>query len=278
MTAGARRMPMMMRGSRGARYTAVLAAILAGTLTLASAAEAKGEPKGVAQEEVAAEAADPGGWHHFQAGWQEFVDFAWAQILISFLVAIILGAALAYHPRSFGKASTLEEVEQPKIYLMYAVVGALIGQICGHSTTMAYVIFGLGGLFRFRTDVGPARDTGRLILVTLVGVLCGLMKPVPAVLATAVGWVLIYLLESRVAHRLTVKGLEPQVLAESASAYRSVIEELGISILSEKKNFVKKQVAFVFRVAGGLDVDDLTEELKAGVRENLQGAIDWESS
>jgi len=101
---------------------------------------------------------------------------------------------------------------------------------------------------------------------------------VPAVLATAVGWVLIYLLESRVAHRLTVKGLEPQVLAESASAYRSVIEELGISILSEKKNFVKKQVAFVFRVAGGLDVDDLTEELKAGVRENLQGAIDWESS
>jgi len=41
---------------------------------------------------------------------------------------------------------------------------------------------------------------------------------------------------------------------------------------------VKKQVAFVFRVAGGLDVDDLTEELKAGVRENLQGAIDWESS
>jgi hypothetical protein len=173
-------------------------------------------------------------------------------------LAVILGAAIAYHPRSFGKAATLEEVEQPKIYLMYAAVGALIGQICGHSELMAYVIFGLGGLFRFRTDVGPARDTGRLILVTLVGVLCGLMKPVPAVIATAVGWVLIYLLESRVAHRLTVKGLEPQVLAESASAYRSVIEELGVSILSEKKNFVKKQVAFVFRVAGGLDVEDLT--------------------
>jgi hypothetical protein len=235
-----------------------------------STALAKAMPKGAVPP-------NPGGLQNLLEGLEEFLSWDWLYVFTSLFVAAALSAVLAYHPKTHGKALTLEEVDQPKIFLMYSLVGALIGQICESSQYMAYVIFGLGGLYRFRTDVGPARDTGRLILATLIGVLCGLMKFVPAVVATGFGWVLIYFLESRVTHRLMIKGVEAAVLQQAADAYREVLVDNHITILSEKKNVVKKQIAFVFKAPGEFDPDQL-EQLFKDIPPKLQGAIDWESS
>jgi len=199
------------------------------------------------------------------------------QILLSFVLAVVLGAFIAYHPRSYGKAMTLADVEQPKIYLMYSLVGAVVAMIVRVQPAMAFVVFGIGGLLRFRTDVGAAKDTGRIILVTCAGLCCGLQLYTVAVLGTAFGWVLIHFLEARVAHRVVIKGLGPDVLAQAAAAYNRVLEENGAAILSEKKNFVKQQVGFVFRAPGILDREEM-EELFKSIDPKLQGAVDWVSS
>ena len=213
--------------------------------------------------------------------WNCWLDFGegplLVQILLSFVLAVVLGAFIAYHPRSYGKAMTLADVEQPKIYLMYALVGALVAMIVLVERSMAFVVFGIGGLLRFRTDVGAAKDTGRIILVTCVGLCCGLQLYTVAVLGTAFGWVLIQFLEAREAHRVVIKGLGPEVLAQAAEAYNRVLQENGADILSEKKNFVKQQVAFVFRTPGGLDRDEM-EGLFKSIAPDLQGAADWVSS
>jgi hypothetical protein len=262
------------QGTPGARRS-LAAAVALGSAVLACPAWAQQLPaagKGADEPLI-----DLGEWVSFLKGWKGFMDWSPLEILAGVLVSLILAAVIAFHPRTYGKATTLDEFEQPKVFLMYALVGAMVGLICGFSPPMAFVIFGLGGLFRFRTEVGQARDTGRLILVTLVGILCGLMQFVPAVIATAVGWALILLLERTVVHKVTIKGLEQQVLAQAADAYREVLAENGIVLLSEKKNINKKQVAFVIRAPGGLDREEL-EALFKDIPPKLQGAVDWESS
>jgi len=48
-------------------------------------------------------------------------------------------------------------------------------------------------------------------------------------------------------------------------------------VMSEKKNFLKGQLAFVFRAPGKLDREQL-EVLFKDIPPKLQGAPDWEQS
>ena len=217
-------------------------------------------------------------WKEFLKDWQGFNNWPLlVSVLVSLLLSVVLALPIAYHPRSWGKASSLEEAEQPKIFMMYGLVGAVVAQIVKAYPSMSLVVFGIGGLLRFRTDTGPARDTGRVILVTCVGLCCGMGLYLVAVEATVFGWLLIYWLERQAAHKVSIKGLEPPILAQAADAYREVLVENGLSVMSEKKNFLKKQVAFVFRAAESLGPDDL-EQLFKDIPPKLQGAVDWESS
>src|SRR5262245_34159804 len=92
-------------------------------------------------------------------GWDRFTD-VWFMLdmAVVLVLAVLLGAAIAYHPLSRSKASSIAELEQPKTFIMYALVGALIGLIVPHYPVMGMVIFGIGGLLRFRTEIGPAKD------------------------------------------------------------------------------------------------------------------------
>src|SRR5882762_9040337 len=190
------------------RSALVFLALLAGVLLVLCCREAvamKGLP-------INAEDIKPGPGE----GWGAFTKVQiLTDIVVSLALAAVLGATIAYHPRVYGKAMTLEEFDQPKIFIMYSVVGAVVAQIVRAWPTMSIVIFGIGGLLRFRTDAGPARDTGRVILVTCIGLCCGLSIFPVAILASLVGWVLIFLLEARVVHRMVVKGIDTANLVKS---------------------------------------------------------------
>src|SRR3954452_3105070 len=150
-------------------------------------------------------------------GWEGLTEL-WliADMAMVLLLAVLLGAVIAYHPTSRRKAATLEELEQPKTFIMYAMVGAVIGVIVSVYPVMGPVIFGIGGLLRFRTDVGPAKDTGRVILAVVVGVAAGLKLMMVAVFAAAFGWLLIWALERQPFGRLQVKGLVGSAIPRAA--------------------------------------------------------------
>jgi len=212
------------------------------------------------------------GWDAFLDGWR-LLDMA-----IVFLLAAFLGAVIAYHPRTRAKASTLTELEQPKTFIMYALVGAVTAKIVEANSAMAFVVFGIGGLMRFRTDVGPAKDTGRVILTAVVGVCCGLKLLVVAVGATAFGWVLLWLLEKETFTRLLVKGLPHDIVGPAAEAHRRVLSQRGIRILGERKKMLEGQVAFVLATPEGFDREQLELLFVAGIPESMRGALDWDVS
>ena len=210
-------------------------------------------------------------------GWRGFTDVAFlGQALLALTLATLLGALLAYHPRRHHTVDSVEAAEAPKVFVLYAVIGAAIGiMVLKYGLVVGFVVFGIGGLTRFRTDLPNAPDTGRLILITLVGLSCGLDLPHLAVLTAAFGFAVLMVLDARATYHIEVKGLDRTVVRPAADAYREVLQREGCRIIGERKSFAKEQVTFIFHAPHALQRDGLVRRLEAEVPEKLRGVVDW---
>lgn len=211
-------------------------------------------------------------------GWAALQDVAFiGEMAIVLGLAVALAAVIAYHPTLRRKATTLDELEQPKTFMLYSMIGAIIAIIVKVQPSMALVVFGIGGLMRFRTDVGQAKDTGRVILVTVIGLSCGLELYVVALLTCALAWLLIFLLESRSVERLVVQGLEKDNIARASEAHLAALRELGCTIVGEEKRLKKGTLAILYRTPRGLTRAALEGRL-AKIPEGWRGTISWETA
>ena len=211
-------------------------------------------------------------------GWQGFTDVGFlVSATLTLLLAVILGAIIAYHPKHGQTADTLEEIEAPKVYIIYAVIGAMIGiMVVKYGLVVGFVLFGIGGLIRFRTSLRSASLTGRVIFTTLIGLSCGLDLPHVAVLATVFGYVLVYILDASVAYRIDIRALPSERVAEAAAAYRALLEQEDCRIVSEKKNPKKKRVMFIFRSSKHVTQHYLQDLLETQIDGSLKGSVNWE--
>ncbi len=196
--------------------------------------------------------------------------------LISLFVALALATVIAYHPQTFGKKEDINEIEAPKTLLFYAMIGSLVGAtVADYGPELGFIFFGLGGLMRFRTNTGTSVQTGRLILVALIGLCCGLKMLYIALISTVVVWILIYFLERRTLYQIEIKGIKSKVFLESVAAYRHILKKQKCNIIVEKKNLVKSKVSFVFSSPPKLRRDDLEHSLEEQIPEENKGSVDW---
>jgi hypothetical protein len=211
-------------------------------------------------------------------GWAGFLD--WSYLLQSFaalVLAVVLGAIIAFHPTTARTVDTREEAELPKVLIMYALVGAVVGEIVlKYGMVVGFIIFGLGGLMRFRTDAASTRDTGRLIIVTLIGLIAGLDLPHFAVMATAFAWVLIYVFDGHPVCELEVHEIPKGRVKDAAAAYRAALGELNCTLISEDKSFSKSRIDYVFRAPRNATQAQLHAALCERVPAEVRGEIDWE--
>ena len=158
---------------------------------------------------------------------------------------------------------------------MYSMVAAVAAQIVEIQPAMAFVIFGIGGLMRFRTDVGVAKDTGRVILVTVVGLCCGLKIYVVAVLATFAGFIVIHMLEQVVAGSIIVGGLDTLRIPKVALAYRAALTEVGCTVVREQAEVSKGRVIFVLRAPARIHRQKIAAQL-ASMPDEVRGVVEFE--
>jgi len=116
-----------------------------------------------------------------------------------------------------------------------------------------------------------------VIFVTLIGLTCGLDLPHVAVLSTAFAFVLVYLLETRVTYRIDIQALAPERVAESAAAYRALLEQIGCRVLSERKNPIKQRVTILVSGPNGVRRAELEKRIDEGIEGPLKGAVDWQT-
>jgi hypothetical protein len=211
-------------------------------------------------------------------GWQGFTQYSFLLTFLGrLLLATVLAAVLAYHPKASRRFDSLEEAEGPKSFILYAVVAAIIGTVVlKFGGVVGFVVFGIGGLLRFRTNVGSASDTGRVILATVIGLCAGLDLPQVAILSAAFAFVLVWILDARTTYSMIVQGLRKGALDGATVAYRTELEKLGCHIIGEHKNLEKGMLRIFFRGPAGINTTEAEDRFKQKLREKHLGTIEWE--
>ena len=208
-------------------------------------------------------------------GWYAFTDpEQYLHAILVLATATLSGLALAYHPVYRGRPLGMEDLEQRKTLVVYSSMGALIAIICTVAPSMAFVIFGIGGLMRFRTNTGESKTTGHTIMGTMIGLCWGLGLQLVAVLATLYFWLMIYLLEAVRIEQLIVAGIDQGLWARAADAYREVLTQAGCRVLGQSKNFKKGQLTFTLRVPRTFTSDEVSRAV-SNVPADLRGTFDW---
>jgi hypothetical protein len=216
------------------------------------------------------------GWEGFATGWAGLTDLG---VLIpmaaSVLTAVLLAFPIAYHPRTYRRAATLDDLEAPKGIIGYAAVSAGIAQVVVVIPHMALVVFGIGGLYRFRTRPGAPKLIYPTIGVVVIGLACGMMVFPLAIVLTALVWALPFWFESRYAVALQVSNLSREAVAKAVEDYRSVLERHGGQVIS-----IRSQHTGEFSIVANVPARVNAAEVEAALREipsEDRGEVRWET-
>ncbi len=162
-----------------------------------------------------------------------------AEFALGLLELIVLTALIAFHPVRLATPGAQANGELPKTLFSYALVGMIVGfLVMHHGYLIGFVIFGLGGLLRFRTDAEEPGDTRRMIVVTLIGLCVGLDLPVMAAITAASSWLIIYFLSVRRHLVLHIMFKEKKDVRASMQDLETELQKRGFGLISmHKKGF-----------------------------------------
>jgi hypothetical protein len=199
-----------------------------------------------------------------QFGHPEFI----LRLFLSLSLAVGCAYAIAWHPRRASLADPLADLEERKALILLGVVGAVVAELSGTSQTLAFVIFGIGALLRFRTLLNNPKLTGKAIMVVVVGLACGMGSWAMAVFVTAFSWVLVYWLDSHSSCRVRIRlddGEDPKpVFGTVQSLLVSHKCRLQSSALYEDKG----QMVFLLYIPSGVDPRELEAEVRTSLKKH----------
>jgi hypothetical protein len=214
---------------------------------------------------------DPKGnsWMSIQQSIEQFghPDFIF-RLFLSLILAVGCAWVIAWHPRRASLADPLADLEERKALVLLGVVGAVIAELTGTSQTLAFVIFGIGALLRFRTVLDNPKLTGKAITVVVVGLACGMGSWAMAVFVTAFSWGLLFWLDSHSSCRVRIRlddGEDPKpVFGTVQSLLVSHKCRLQSSALYEDKG----QMIFLLYIPSGIDPRQLEAEVRASLKKH----------
>jgi len=205
-----------------------------------------------------------------QFGHPEFI----LRLFLSLSLAVGCAWAIAWHPRRASLADPLADLEERKALILLGVVGAVVAELSGTSQTLAFVIFGIGALLRFRTLLDNPKLTGKAIMVVVVGLACGMGSWAMAVFVTAFSWVLIYWLDSHSSCRVRIRfddNVDPNpIFGMMQSLLVSHNCRLQSSALYEDKG----QMVFLLYIPAKIDPRKLEAEVRAKLKKSDVTKID----
>ena len=154
-------------------------------------AKHEAETNGLSKHEAGAAVSygkDPQGdsWLAIQHSVQQFAHLEFLlRLFLSFTLAVACAWLVAWHPRRSSRLDSLSDLEERKTLVLLGMVGAIVAELSGSNQTLAFVIFGIGALLRFRTVMDNPKLTGKAITVVVIGLACGMGSWTMAVFVTA---------------------------------------------------------------------------------------------
>ncbi len=217
---------------------------------------------------------DPHGdsWTSIQNSFQQFAHPEFVlRLFLSLSLAAACACTIGWRPRRFLRAAPRLDFEERKTLIILGVVGAIIAELSETSTTLAFVIFGVGALLRFRTVLDDPKATGKAILAVVLGLACGMGSWTMAVFVTVFSWVLLLILDSRVTCNMTIRiDSDPTPVQENV---QTLLAARRCRIHSFKLSKNKKRMEFVFAMPAEMDRDELETDIKAQLPQDGESRV-----
>ncbi len=264
------------RYSRRALRTVGVVTVIAVVGVLCSAAFGANPAEEMAKAGTAG-GIDPKGnsWMSIQQSIEQFAHPEFIlRLFLSLSLAVACACAIAWHPRRAALKDPLSDFEERKALILLGMVGAVVAELSGTSSTLAFVIFGIGALLRFRTLLDNPKLTGKAITIVVVGLACGMGSWAMAVFVTAFTWLLVYWLDSHSSCRVRIRldeNVDPKpIFGLVQSLLVSHKCRLQSSALYEDKG----QMVFLLYIPAGVDPKVLEAEVRSKLRKSDVSKID----
>ena len=214
---------------------------------------------------------DPKGnsWMSIQQSIEQFghPDFIF-RLFLSLILAVGCAWVIAWHPRRASLADPLADLEERKALVLLGVVGAVIAELTGTSQTLAFVIFGIGALLRFRTVLDNPKLTGKAITVVVVGLACGMGSWAMAVFVTAFSWGLLFWLDSHSSCRVRIRLDDTEDPKPVFGTVQSLLVSHKCRLQSSALYEDKGQMIFLLYIPRGIDPRQLEAEVRASLKKH----------
>src|SRR5213082_2257275 len=204
-----------------------------------------------------------------QFGHPEFI----LRLFLSLSLAVGCAYAIAWHPRRASLADPLADLEERKALILLGVVGAVVAELSGTSQTLAFVIFGIGALLRFRTLLDNPKLTGKTIMVVVVGLACGMGSWAMAVFVTAFSWLLMFWLDSHTSCRVRIRLDDTEDPKPVFGTVHSLLVSHKCRLQSSSLYEDKGQMVFLLYIPTGVDPGVLEAEVRSRLRKNRVSKI-----
>ena len=214
-------------------------------------------------------------WVSIQESVEQFghPDFI-LRIFLSLTLAVGCAWVIAWHPRRASLHDPLADLEERKALILLGVVGAVIAELSGTSQTLAFVIFGIGALLRFRTLLGNPKLTGKAIMIVVVGLACGMGSWAMAVFVTGFSWLLLFWLDSHSSCRVRIRLDDTEDPKPVFGMVQSLLVSHKCRLQSSSLYEDKGQMVFLLYIPTGVDPGELEAEVRSKLRKNRVSKID----
>jgi hypothetical protein len=196
------------------------------------------------------------------------------RLFLSLSLAVGCAFAIAWHPRRASIRNPLADFEERKALILLGVVGAVVAELSGTSQTLAFVIFGIGALLRFRTVLDNPKLTGKAIMVVVVGLACGMGSWAMAVFVTAFSWLLMFWLDSHSSCRVRIRLDDTEDPKPVFEAVQSLLVSHNCKVQSSSLFEDKGRMVFLLYLPNGVDPTRLEHEVRARLHKNHVSRID----
>jgi hypothetical protein len=219
---------------------------------------------------------DPKGnsWLSIEKSLEQFAHPSFIlRLFLSLTLAVGCAFAIAWHPRRASVRDPLRDFEERKALILLGVVGAVVAELSGTSQTLAFVIFGIGALLRFRTLLDNPKLTGKAIMVVVVGLACGMGSWAMAVFVTAFSWLLMFWLDSHSSCRVRIRLDDTEDPKPVFDAVQSLLLSHKCKLQSSSLYEDKGRMVFLLYLPNGVDPTGLEHEVRAKLRKNQVSKI-----
>jgi len=240
-------------------------------LAFASSAAFGANPAEEMAKAAASGGIDPKGnsWLSIEKSLEQFAHPSFIlRLFLSLTLAVGCAFAIAWHPRRASLRDPLRDFEERKALIFMGVVGAVVAELSGTSQTLAFVIFGIGALLRFRTLLDNPKLTGKAIMIVVVGLACGMGSWAMAVFVTAFSWLLMFWLDSHSSCEVRIRLDETEDPKPVFDAVQSLLISHKCKLQSSSLYEDKGRMVFLLYLPYGVDPTRLEHEVRSKLRKN----------